>query len=227
MGGKSRIAGFTLIEVFITFTILIVLLTLMNYTDILTYIQRSHDSVSKADLNKARSIFESFQKDHGRYPTVAEVTYDIQNDTSLAGKMCGKRYTDDILKEYSSELPCNSQSPAVDYVYFTYNNNQDFVLFTLLERPDDQAIQASGCSGGCSYFTNSDNPTDSLSTNYFNYAVYSSLDYLNCALDNQWYCQSVGGTNLCNTCSGRTSGPCFDPVVRKYCRPSWCEVQCN
>lgn len=227
MEGKGRVSGFTLIEVFITFTVLIVLLTLMNYTNILTYIQKSHDTVYKADLNKARSIFESFHREHGRYPTVAEVTYDIQNDTALAGKMCGSRYTDDLFKEYVSELPCSSQSPTVDYVYFAYNNNQDFVLFALLERFDDQAIQASGCSGGCSYYTDSENSTNSISTNYFNYAVYTSLDYLNCTLDDQWYCQSEGGNNLCNTCSGRTSGPCFDASVRKYCRASWCEVKCN
>jgi len=227
MVGKRTYAGFTLIEVFVTFTILMVLLTLMNFTNILTYIQKSHDTVSKADLNKTRSVLESFHRDHGRYPSVAEMTYDAQDDTTLAGKMCGSRYTDNLFKEYVSELPCNAKSPVEDYVYFTYNDNQDFVLLTLLERSDDQAIQDSGCGSGCSYYTNSDDPTNSLSNNYFNYAVYTSLDYLNCPLDDQWYCQDIGGTHLCNTCSGRTSGPCFDPSEIKYCRSSWCEVQCH
>lgn|SRR3989338_1558489 len=227
MASKPSIKGFTLIEVFITFTILIVLLSIINLSNVLTYIQKTHDAESKSDLNKARSILESFHKDHGRYPTVAELTYDLQDDTTLAGKLCGSRYTDNLFKEYVSILPCSAKSPTADYVYFTFNNNQDFAIFTTLERSDDPAIQDSGCSTGCSYYTDIDNPTNSLSEHYFNYAVYSSFDFMQCPLDNQWYCQRNGGSNLCNTCAGRTSGPCFDPTEKKYCHTSWCLVLCN
>ena len=176
--------GITLAELMIVFTLMVVMATSLLATGAyFSQTKKAYDTKTKMHLDTARKIMEEFYNDHNRYPTVAEVGYTNPSgqlmyvlDTQSAVRMCGSKRTDEAMKSYVAELPCNSESPGVDYIYFN-PDSQTYAIFTKLNNIEDPGIKSSGCEYGCSYYTNPNNPTGSFSAvNVFNYKV-NSLGY--------------------------------------------------
>ncbi|MCR4326285.1 MAG: type II secretion system GspH family protein, partial [Candidatus Roizmanbacteria bacterium] len=172
MNTQKRDSGFTLMEIMITFIIMIVLASIFPLANYMGRLQFITDTKKKADLKELRNVLEVFYRQKERYPSLDELGY---WNNGVIAYVCGDKYIDSSVRSFASVIPC---SPADDtgnpYVYFPYNNQQDFVFFVNLDDREDAAIESVGCSGGCSYFTS---PTD-LSSTFYNYAVYSSIDYM-------------------------------------------------
>lgn len=212
--------GFTLMEIMITFIIMIILASIFPLANYMGRLQYLTDTKKRADLKELNNVLEVFYRQKSRYPSLDEMGY---WNNGIVAYVCGDKYIGSSIRSFAHVLPC---SPADDtgnpYVYFPYNNQQDFVLFVNLDERTDPAIELSGCSGGCTYFIS---PTE-LSSTFYNYAVYSSLDYMRssiyCPADSSFYCSS----GACALCSD--SGANCHSKRQVFCVPEWCNpTTCN
>ena len=217
---QKRDNGFTLMEIMITFIIMIILASIFPLANYMGRLQFLTDTKKKADLKELRNVLEVFYRQKGRYPSLDELGY--LSDDGIVAYVCGDKYIDPSIRSFAHVIPC---SPADDtgnpYVYFPYNNQQDFVLFVNLNEITDPAIESVGCSGGCSYFTS---PTE-LSSNYYNYAVYSSIDYMRsstyCPAAASYYCIS-GACALCSDAGANCQSKRQVFCISEWCNPATC-----
>jgi type II secretory pathway pseudopilin PulG len=217
--------AFTLAELLIVIGLVSLIYFVVSGVDFVTQIRKARDLKRKEALSKIQKVLEQFHDDFNRYPTVSEIAYEAMPETTLAGRVCGSEQTDPKLAHYLSELPCEPGSPSTDYVYFVYDNNQKYALFTNLENKSDPKIEEL-CPYGCSYFTDPNDVSGSISQNYFNYMAASS---------NYFFTEEpcYGKTNLsyCNPdapersrCWAYQRSPAYSQV---YCTSIWCSKLCG
>lgn len=226
--------GFTLAELMIVATLIGMLLLLVNGSNLFTQILKARDSVKKENLQKLQKVLEDFYANNNRYPTVKEMAYSLQSDVSpnwdraLAGRICGTEKMPTEIRGYINVLPCDARSPTEDYVYFVFNSGQKYAIFSNLENTSDPVIKEIGCQYGCSYFLNEDDPTASVSNNFFNYYV-SSTDV------NLGNCQNTGRYSACypgrstpgERCQACHDFSCTGSYATLYCKASWCLTECK
>lgn len=214
----------TLAELMIVFVIVAMLLTLGLIRAYRSYTKKAWEAQKKSDLAVIRNIVEEYYSDYRRYPPVVDMTYEYMHDTQLAGKLCGYKKTGTNIKKYINELPCNPNSPTSDYVYFSWNNGQEYAVFTLLDLTVESGNKNELCPYGCSYFTNANNPKQTVSSNQYNYFVSSTAETVGCNLADVWVCYP-GITNPCRSCPNLQG--CNPDYSGVFCTRSWCVDSCK
>ena len=161
-GEKS---GFTLVELLIVMTILVVLaIILVGIINPNALMGKANDSKRKSDLNKIRTAFEEFFSDKGRYPTINEI------NTWNRMSNCDKSIPD--LKHYLRTWPCDPDKKLYQIVV----DPSWFKVVTNLKNKQDKDIPTGWYNPG----TYSDSGFDKSSVNY----GVSSLNIL-------WYGNSL------------------------------------
>jgi type II secretory pathway pseudopilin PulG len=215
--------AFTLMETMVAFSLALIIIGIVLSTNFFFQIKKAGDTKKKEDMARIQRIVEDYYADHHVYPPVSEMTYDVMQDTSDAGRVCGSKNTGNTILPYSRELPCSPNSPVNDYVYFLANTGQDYAVFVVISNENDPTLQMSVCNKGCSYYLNPEFPGSSISNNYFNYDVTSpSLILPACAPNN--YIGCYPHTRV--PCRGCPNGSCGD-YARLYCKNVWCQSYCN
>jgi prepilin-type N-terminal cleavage/methylation domain-containing protein len=132
-------SGFTLAELLIVISLIVILASVMLYANISSAFQKSRDSRRKSDLNKLTRVFEDYYNDHTKYPTNNPATGIIENIS------WGSPFLD-----YPLNLPADPLSPSRDYYYETDPDTQFyFAIYAKLENTDDDDITLTGCDAGC------------------------------------------------------------------------------
>lgn len=224
--------GITLAELLIVIILLSIVIFGVYGINFMGQIRKANDLKRKEALSKIQKVLENYHTDHDRYPTVDELAYERMTDIDElkgldAGKVCGSRKTGDPINSYIGELPCDPKSPSSDYVYFVFDNNQKFALFTELEYEDDPRIEELNCQNGCSYYTDPNDIDGSISTNYFNYYTASS----NLKIEFCWGKEVLSAcypnrlpNERCHSCSDSSCEQGYD---RLYCTSLWCQDLCQ
>ena len=199
--------GFTLIELLIVTTIIIFLAVVgLVVLNPIKQIKKSWDSKRKSDLSTTKKILEAFYNDKGRYPMPAEVCYDPAfNLANLTCHICGSSSSSPDFSPYLSELPCDPQSPASEYLYQVDNPSSPswFRIYSELSLAEDNDIIALGCSFGCGpgYI--------------YNYGVSSpNIDLEtkpSCSTGDYW-CLTNIGCKHCGALSDCQIGSCLSPL---------------
>lgn len=162
---KPAQSGFTLIEILITLTVL-VLLAVLFLIATRGQISKARDAKRKSDLNKIQKVVEDYYSDHGAYPD---------------GLVCGDT-SGTPLAAYIKEFPCdpiNSDEYYYSYAYdFTTAKKMWFKVYAKLENYEDPIISELGCLLGCgdnqsfNYYVSSNNiigsqmQTNEMAVNY-------------------------------------------------------------
>lgn len=225
--------GITLAELLIVVILLSIVIFGVYGVNFMGQLRKANDLKRKEALSKIQKVLENYHTDHDRYPTVDELAYERMTDIDElkgldAGKVCGSRKTGDPINNYIGELPCEPKSPNEDYVYFVFNNNQKYALFTNLENENDDIISQLGCEYGCSYFLDPNDITGSISHNFFNYYTtssdfeiefcYGGTNYTAC------YPNASHDSDKCRACTDFNCQPGYQTL---YCTASWCVQNCN
>ena len=171
-------------------------------------------------MKELQNVLEVFYRQKGRYPQLSEIGYTQVGDA--AAYVCGDKFLSEEIRSFATNIPCSPGDDANNpYVYSVYNDGQDYVMLVNLNDPTDPSIEASGCSGGCSYIVNQDD-SEVLASTFYNFAVYSSLDYMRseqfCPISESDYCDD--GT--CTPCVG-VEEMCAG-LRQRFCKSQWCNT---
>ncbi len=132
--GRGLWKGFTLIEMLIVVTIILILM-LIIFTSLRVHLSRSHDAERKGDLEMIKVAFEDYYNDFSCYPAVGV----LEN--------CGAEWG-----QYIKEIPCDPAT-GEPYVHFTLDNDAcaGYRILTQLETDSDPVIEEIGCGAdyGC------------------------------------------------------------------------------
>jgi type II secretory pathway pseudopilin PulG len=222
----------TIAELLIVTVVLIILMSIMVRSNIIEQYKKAYESKKKTDLRLLSRIVEEYYADNNSYPAVSEMVYAFVSDTTNAGKLCGEVKTPTIIKPYLDTLPCNPyHDSGEDYIYFVYNNGQDYMIFTNLDTAINVSEQTQTCPFGCSYFTDPQFPNNSLSVvNSYNYFVSSGAGVFTCDPANYWaYYPNVNPNaqtdqqkkQRCNICPYLLcTNKSFTEV---FCQSKWCQ----
>lgn len=225
--------GITLAELLLVVVLMSIIIFGVYGVNYFGQLYKANDLRRKENLIKLQKIFEDFHNDHNRYPNISEVAYELGDEyndwqTANVGKICGNRQTTQVMNNYFGELPCDPQSPERDYVYFVFNNNQQYAIFANLENESDSQITELGCQYGCSYYNDENDPTGSISTNYFNYYVASSdfkIEFCYGKPDlSACYPNALHWADRCQPCP---DGECVSGYATIYCTSQWCSQMCQ
>lgn len=121
-------SGFTLIEVLVASTIVIVLMTIgmVSYTNAS---KKSRDNKRKADLEIIRQGLVLMRADEGSYPDVSSHT--ITSDTSYTSTLNVGGTT--VSTYLSQPYPLDPQNPTLSYSYTTSDSGASFELSATME----------------------------------------------------------------------------------------------
>ena len=139
---KRRLSAFTLIEVLIVTSIILILVAIALGPSLIKYMARARDSKRKQDLNKLVRIMEDYYNDNQHYPPAGQTKIGTIDD-----KDWGTSFS-----PYLSSLPKDPASPGQTYYYqagVPDLGENFFVLYAKLEDTDDPNIIQTGCEGGC------------------------------------------------------------------------------
>jgi len=146
---KSRSKGFTLIEILISLTVVVLLAILFLFAT-RSQMSKARDSKRKSDLNKIQKIVEDYYSDHQSYPDLL---------------VCGDT-RETPLEKYTKVFPCDPINSDEYYYSYAYDsstaNKMWYKVYAKLENSEDPIIEEIGCISGCGQ------------DNYFNYFVSSS-----------------------------------------------------
>ena len=145
---KNRKKGFTLTELLVIITIILILLV-MAFIAYRSQIAKGYDARRKTDLHQIKIGLEEYEKDNECYPP----TLGCGPGTALDPYMGG-------------QVPCD---PATGAAYEYYPDDTSschgwFWIFTDLDYKEDSAIAELGCVTGCG--SQADGP-------YYNYYAFS------------------------------------------------------
>jgi prepilin-type N-terminal cleavage/methylation domain-containing protein len=142
---KKYFHGFTLIEVLLVVSI-IVILALLAINTFLGQISKGNDSRRKADLNRIKIALEDYEKDYNCYPLVKDM------------QTCGSN-TSVAIAPYLNKVPCDPQT-NIAYVYENDGTScpKWFRIYSLLQNVKDLArIPNIGPGSAYNYYVSSDN----------------------------------------------------------------------
>ena len=235
--------SFTLLELTIVIGLLAILgaavIALLNPW---SQIGKANDAKRKHDLDVLRKVLEDYYNDHGCYPRPEQICYGGPAPTPLAGfsnickagfpnrtplwqtcYICGTDPTSPSITPYLSQLPCDPQHAAKDYLYqvdsTTCTGNcsvavdctnmcpKSYIIYSKLNDTSDPVIAEVGCSGigGCG--TSNDH-------NY-QYAVNSPNQLPQKPPCGRWY---LNGAGDCNS----YSDPSVCQTYKCYCTSTDC-----
>ena len=180
---RERKNGFTLVELLIVMTIVIVLMVMMiGILNPIALTGKARDSKRKEDLNKMKIAFEEYFNDKGTYPFMTSLEACNQKSN------CNKEIVG--MGSYLKKCLCDSYGNPYKLVLDT----KWFKIVTNLENKEDDGIPEG-------WYTDSQKYADSdFATNEVNYGVSSS--------NILWYERiSSNGCDI-NSCF---SGNCNDP----------------
>lgn len=131
VGFMRKDKGFTMIEVIIVATILVIMILGVLSSNWMKQARRGRDAGRKDDLAKIKIALEEYHEDKGCYPKESEYPD------------CGASF-----KPYLTSMFCDNQ---IAYVYDAQEAGcpQWFKLFTNLENTDDEDLIKLGCENGC------------------------------------------------------------------------------
>lgn len=131
---KKKGRGFTLIEILIVLTILIVLFIISSVA-IPKQLMKARDAVRKGQLDSFKKAVDTYYQDAECYPKSVPA---CKNPLSLG---------DMVIKD---NIPCDPQT-HLSYVYITDLSEcpRWFQIYTNLEVLEDKIIEKVGCSNGC------------------------------------------------------------------------------
>src|SRR3989338_10917036 len=113
--------GFSLLEILITVTLLIILsIALLVSLNPWTQINKGWDSKRKSELTQLNKVFEDYYNDKNCYPKPNEVCYN--NTGSTTCNICGNETVPPNFSNFSpylAHLPCDPQQPTKKYTYQT------------------------------------------------------------------------------------------------------------
>lgn len=129
--------GFTLIEVLIVVSILMILILLFVFTSF-RQLSKGRDGRRKSDLEKIKVAFEDYYNDNNCYP-----------DTTVLNNCDG-----DTFRPYLDTIPCDPANKE-PYLYVASDGGlcKGYKLLAKLENTDDPDIASIGCDEetGCGY----------------------------------------------------------------------------
>lgn len=174
-------SGLTLIELLVTVTVLVTLLSvLFAAVNPPAQFQKIRDGKRKADLDQVKKALQVYFEDNGRYPPSTGTTpgltpYQLENQSTTPAPWGGTGFS-----PFMSNLPSDPLSSTTNrsYVYYSDTLGQTYLLYTNLERgsndpnscpnadsshcPNAQNNMDQICSGGsgfCNYGVTSSNTT--------------------------------------------------------------------
>src|SRR3989338_2225417 len=153
--------GFSLLEILITVTLLIILsIALLVSLNPWTQINKGWDSKRKSELTQLNKVFEDYYNDKQCYPVSSKVCYNATSDPTC--NICGNQSTSPSFSPYLSRLPCDPQQPTKKYLYQTDGSSCSnwYIIYTSLSNTADPVIAEVGCQNGCG-------PTGNVNFNYF------------------------------------------------------------
>lgn len=209
--------AFTILEILMTFGILIILIVAVIYLlNPKNLLGRGLDARRKYDLSAFNKKLEEFHNDKGCYPRLDEVCYtggangDLNHtDTTVRSCfVCGTNSQSPSFSPYMDRLPCDPESPVNEYLYVITNSverdcPQSYSAYTIFSTNTDAQSIATGClKGGCG-------------PNYgYDYGVASPNT--NLLIPASYYCQMK--TGACNQCSNPgTKTPYDDCLQNQNC----------
>ena len=157
MKTENKKNGFTLVELLVAMSILVLLIIIAIGTlNPKVLVDKATDSTRKRDLNKLRTAFEEYFNDHGSYPDYKKV--DGWNTQSN----CGKKISE--ISSYIGSWPCDPSGKP----YTILIGDSWFKIVTNLMNKEDKDIPDGWyIDGGSIYET-------SFDKNEANYGVSSS-----------------------------------------------------
>lgn len=207
--------GFTLMEILIVISILILIATVVLITlNPWAQIYKAWDSKRKTELAQLNKTFEDYYNDKGCYPKPADICYDSPvNICTGAGShvldsqtchICGNESGSPLsLSSYVSTLPCDPQHKQKQYLYQVAAASeflcpisvedaanscpQWYRVYSDLSNQSDLAIENLGCqAGGCG-----------IAPNYgYEFGVTSPNEKLK--KTTSYYCYNT--SSRCNNC---------------------------
>lgn len=140
-------SAFTIVELLIVIA-LISLLVVATYILInpITQINKSKDTRRKGDLAKIQRLFEDYNNDKNHYPPGNAVCADQPNNCQC--HICSSTFT-----PYTSQLPCDPENPAKQYLYEYDCTNPTaptwYRTFAKLSDPEATTRSVNICKYGC------------------------------------------------------------------------------
>lgn len=126
--------GYTIVELLITITIIVVLSAgLLMALNPLTQIAKTHDTHRKADLAKLNTAFENYYSDHASYPP--DTVLNSCNGSSL--------------QPYLDSIPCDPTTHKPYKLLLLPKGSakpQQFAIYSTLENSADQAANIPNCA---------------------------------------------------------------------------------
>ena len=188
--------GFTLLEILIVITILVLLIVgLIIVINPVFQIKKAHDTQKISDLDVLRKALEDYYNDKNCYPTLSQLCYlggangdDLSSQTSCY--ICGNESQSPTLKPYMSRLPCDPDHPRKKYIYHTEGNPSCpniYKLYTDFNIADNPLSIDVGCAtGGCGI------------PGIFGYDYGVSSENVSLDISPYFYCLNIG--NGCDNC---------------------------
>lgn len=203
-------AGFSLIELIIVITILVILAGIFAMFNVPRFINHARDAERRADFEEYRLVFEEYFNDHKRYPP-----QDIMDDRTDCST--------DNLAPYLNSINCDP-STGDPYLYFVSEDGQDYWLYTFLRFEYDTGTASVDCKQDDCYEDGMYNYV--ISSKQLNKADEMSTDP-EVPEDEpiQVYPPYCGGTcdpGLCGVCCPGAKTRCADNGTGCYSDPS-CE----
>ena len=217
--------GFTLIEMLIVMSIIVILAVIMISTfNALGVLNKATDAQRKKDLGRIKVAFEEYYNDKGCYPN-NEVVAQLNSQLN-----CGTR----IFSPWLVPWPCDPKKTpyfvVVDDTRFT-NCAKWYKVMTKLENSSDVGIPDNWESLTITALGNN------ITSETVNFGVSSS----NIKWYELWFdaeCSAYGGCyynpdpqdapNVCNSAGTGCIGPnCYVGLCKEGCRVACCGVGCN
>lgn len=135
-------AGFTLLELIVVMAIMGLLIA-VTASSFQTSRIKGKDGKRKSDLKQIQNALEAYMNDHGKYPPASAPTGGTIVACGGAGtSSCafGSAFTDENGTVYMAQIPNDSSSPSLQYLYVASTDQKKYQLFAYLENTQDSSV---------------------------------------------------------------------------------------